>query len=71
MEHFKVCIIHIILCIKNNKMKQILMNYFFKPYKNNIIIKNNRTQAYRYLLCAKTIDQLEEFEIQPSMYYNN
>ena len=52
-------------------MKQILMNYFFKPYKNNIIIKNNRTQAYRYLLCAKTIDQLEEFEIQPSMYYNN
>ena len=37
-----------------------------------IIINNNyRTQAYRYLLCAKTVDQLEEFEIQPSMYYNN
>ncbi|OUM57338.1 hypothetical protein PIROE2DRAFT_17716, partial [Piromyces sp. E2] len=24
------------------------------------------TQAYRYLLCAKIIDQLEEFEIQPN-----
>jgi len=25
----------------------------------------SKTQAYRYLLCAKIIDQLEEFEIQP------
>ncbi|OUM57444.1 hypothetical protein PIROE2DRAFT_17576 [Piromyces sp. E2] len=26
----------------------------------------SKTQAYRYLLCAKIIDQLEEFEIQPN-----
>jgi len=25
--------------------------------------------AYRYLLSAKVIDQLEDFEIQPSKYY--
>jgi hypothetical protein len=26
----------------------------------------SQAQAYRYLLCAKVLDQLEEFEIQPS-----
>ena len=31
-------------------------------------IISNYIEVYRYLICAKVIDQLEEFEIQPSKY---
>jgi len=51
--------------ISLNSKKYKVDGYSFKDYikmRWNI----SQAQAYRYLICAKVLDQLEEFEIKPS-----
>eukprot|EP00833_Pecoramyces_ruminatium_P004362 jgi/Orpsp1_1/1178394/evm.model.c7180000065108.1 len=53
--------VQISLTSKEYKKQGYTFNEFIK-IKWNI----SQAQAYRYLLCAKVLDQLEEFEIKPS-----
>jgi len=62
---FKNLVKNVQKSLKSKEYKQ--QGYSFDEFikkKWNI----SKAQAYRYLISAKVIDQLEEFDIQPCMY---
>jgi len=66
-KKFKNLVKSVQTSLKSKEYKQ--QGYSFDEYikkKWNI----SKAQAYRYLISAKVIDQLEEFEIQPCMFNN-